>query len=355
MRDGGAYENHLAGPARAHEPRSSPECGGAFPAGRARLLTFRRSLSFRFSPQPSSRFATRSFRICAPPLSHELRGKPDGRYAVDAARGATRHRTGARCTRMPPSRSWRASARSCSTRSCSIACRPGGLPRSSLLDERVGRGVRSTASCSRRPLDRCRLVRSSRLRVAACPDHARELRARRRTEVIGASGSTCPEASAPSAVRPAVPRPSITGDLRPLLAADGSLPLGAAMPAFPAAGRALVGAAEERKRRPNQRIVRSTRGDRCSTYQTSSSIRSAHGSVARPFTCAHPVSPGRTSRRRRWRCRVRARPGSARSVAARSGSSRRARRSTAAAARRSRFGGGAVPTRVIRLSPASTA
>ena len=50
-----------------------------------------------------------------------------------------------------------------------------------------------------------------------------------------------------------------------------------------------------------RRIVRSTRGERCSTYQTSSSIRSAHGSVARPWICAQPVRPGRTSRRRRWR------------------------------------------------------
>ena len=42
-------------------------------------------------------------------------------------------------------------------------------------------------------------------------------------------------------------------------------------------------------------------GRRCSTYQTSSSIRSAHGSDARPWICAQPVMPGCTSRRRRWR------------------------------------------------------
>ena len=52
------------------------------------------------------------------------------------------------------------------------------------------------------------------------------------------------------------------------------------------------------------RIRRSTRGERCSTYHTSSSIRSAHGSVARPWICAQPVSPGRTSSLRRCRSRV---------------------------------------------------
>ena len=46
--------------------------------------------------------------------------------------------------------------------------------------------------------------------------------------------------------------------------------------------------------------ARSTRSERCSTYQTSSSMRSAHGSSARPCTCAQPVSPGRMSSRWRW-------------------------------------------------------
>ena len=50
-----------------------------------------------------------------------------------------------------------------------------------------------------------------------------------------------------------------------------------------------------------RRIFRSTLGERCSTYQTSSSIRSAQGRVVRPLICAQPVSPGLTSRRRRWR------------------------------------------------------
>src|SRR5581483_5539628 len=49
------------------------------------------------------------------------------------------------------------------------------------------------------------------------------------------------------------------------------------------------------------RIFRSSSGERCSTYQTSSSIRSAHGSAARPLICAQPVMPGRTSSRWRWR------------------------------------------------------
>ena len=40
------------------------------------------------------------------------------------------------------------------------------------------------------------------------------------------------------------------------------------------------------------RISRSTVGERCSTYQTSSSIRSSHGSAARPWICAQPVMPG---------------------------------------------------------------
>src|SRR4029450_7505281 len=48
------------------------------------------------------------------------------------------------------------------------------------------------------------------------------------------------------------------------------------------------------------RILTSSQGERLSTYQTSSSIRSSHGSDARPCTCAQPVIPGRTSRRLRW-------------------------------------------------------
>src|SRR5260221_369674 len=49
------------------------------------------------------------------------------------------------------------------------------------------------------------------------------------------------------------------------------------------------------------RIFRSSHTERWSTYQMSSSMRSLHGSVARPFTCAQPVMPGFTSSRRRWR------------------------------------------------------
>src|SRR5581483_7338263 len=49
------------------------------------------------------------------------------------------------------------------------------------------------------------------------------------------------------------------------------------------------------------RIFKSSHGDRCSTYQRSSSIRSSHGSVARPWTWAQPVIPGFTSSRRAWR------------------------------------------------------
>ena len=41
-------------------------------------------------------------------------------------------------------------------------------------------------------------------------------------------------------------------------------------------------------------------GERWSTYQTSSSIRSSQGIPARPLTWAQPVSPGLTSSRRRW-------------------------------------------------------
>ena len=40
------------------------------------------------------------------------------------------------------------------------------------------------------------------------------------------------------------------------------------------------------------RIRRSSRSEACSRYQRSSSIRSCHGSEARPFTCAQPVMPG---------------------------------------------------------------
>ena len=40
------------------------------------------------------------------------------------------------------------------------------------------------------------------------------------------------------------------------------------------------------------RIRRSSRSVACSMYQRSSSMRSAHGSDARPLTCAQPVSPG---------------------------------------------------------------
>ena len=48
-------------------------------------------------------------------------------------------------------------------------------------------------------------------------------------------------------------------------------------------------------------IDRSSLSDWCSTYQTSSSMRSAHGRLARPWICAQPVMPGVTSRRRRCR------------------------------------------------------
>ena len=47
------------------------------------------------------------------------------------------------------------------------------------------------------------------------------------------------------------------------------------------------------------RILRSSTSDRCSTYHTSSSMRSGQGSDARPFTWAQPVIPGLTSRRLR--------------------------------------------------------
>ena len=40
------------------------------------------------------------------------------------------------------------------------------------------------------------------------------------------------------------------------------------------------------------RIRASRAVERWSTYQTSSSMRSCHGSAARPFTCAQPVMPG---------------------------------------------------------------
>ena len=49
------------------------------------------------------------------------------------------------------------------------------------------------------------------------------------------------------------------------------------------------------------RICRSRASERCSTYQTSSSMRSLQGRLVRPCTWAQPVSPGRTSRRRRCR------------------------------------------------------
>src|SRR5439155_17139464 len=43
------------------------------------------------------------------------------------------------------------------------------------------------------------------------------------------------------------------------------------------------------------RIFRSSQAERRSTYQTSSSIRSSHGSLARPWIWAQPVRPGFTS------------------------------------------------------------
>ena len=49
------------------------------------------------------------------------------------------------------------------------------------------------------------------------------------------------------------------------------------------------------------RMRRSRRSDQCSMYQRSSSIRSCHGSAARPLTCAQPVMPGSTARRPSWR------------------------------------------------------
>ena len=71
------------------------------------------------------------------------------------------------------------------------------------------------------------------------------------------------------------------------------------------------------------RIFRSSRGERCSTYQTSSSMRSAHGSAARPWTCAQPVMPGLHLEAAPLVRRRSARPGSGASAAARSRSCRR--------------------------------
>ena len=47
-------------------------------------------------------------------------------------------------------------------------------------------------------------------------------------------------------------------------------------------------------------IRRSRPADWVSTYSTSNSIRRAQVRLFRPLTWARPVSPGRTSRRRRW-------------------------------------------------------
>src|SRR5919198_698774 len=49
------------------------------------------------------------------------------------------------------------------------------------------------------------------------------------------------------------------------------------------------------------RISRSSRIERCSMYQRSSSMRSSQCSSVRPLTCAQPVMPGLTARRPRWR------------------------------------------------------
>ncbi len=48
----------------------------------------------------------------------------------------------------------------------------------------------------------------------------------------------------------------------------------------------------------SHRIFRSTQKDRLSTYQTSNANLSSQLSALRPFTCAHPVTPGRISWRR---------------------------------------------------------
>ena len=111
--------------------------------------------------------------------------------------------------------------------------------------------------------------------------------------------------------RPGAPRPLRRGGQRQRARALlGRAPRRRRRPALPrAAGR------EEHQRQPpvapryvprksasgvRSRIWRSTFGERFSTYQTSSSIRSAHGSDARPCTWAQPVSPGRMSSRCRW-------------------------------------------------------
>ena len=51
-------------------------------------------------------------------------------------------------------------------------------------------------------------------------------------------------------------------------------------------------AADDHARRCASRMRRSRRQERCSMYQRSSSMRSSHGSAARPLTCAQPVMPG---------------------------------------------------------------
>ena len=63
---------------------------------------------------------------------------------------------------------------------------------------------------------------------------------------------------------------------------------------LPSAGLALVEpvAAARASRAVRARISRSSAAMRCSMYQRSSSMRSAHGSDARPLTCAQPVMPG---------------------------------------------------------------
>ena len=53
-----------------------------------------------------------------------------------------------------------------------------------------------------------------------------------------------------------------------------------------------------RQQRVPKRISASSQRLRWSTYHTSSMRRWSHGRALRPFTCAHPVIPGRTSWRR---------------------------------------------------------
>ena len=84
-----------------------------------------------------------------------------------------------------------------------------------------------------------------------------------------------------------------SADLAPRLAAVGRAP---------AAGLAAVQALPvSSSRAVCSRMRRSRRSDQCSMYQRSSSIRSCHGSAARPLTCAQPVMPGSTASRPSWR------------------------------------------------------